>query len=220
MKSILIIGLGVFGHHLAHQFLENGQDVMLIDKDERAVEDMVTCGASIRIGDCTNPEVLKNVGIRNFDMVFVCMGEDFQNSLEVTYLCHELQAQYVVSVATREVQAKFLLRNGADEVVYPEKDIAEKCAQKYSVNHVFDYIELTDGYAIFEIPPVREWIGKMIKESNIAAKHHITILGIKKSEKHTQIMPGADYTIKADEHLLVLAKAETIKQLMAKIKDK
>lgn len=220
MKSILIIGLGVFGHHLANQFLENEQEVMLIDCDEKKVEDMVTSGASIRIGDCTNPDVLTGIGVRNFDIVFVCIGGNFQNSLEISYLCHELEAKYVVAVATREVQAKFLLRNGANEVVYPEKDIAEKCANRYSMNHVFDYIELAEDYAIYEIPPLKEWVGKSIKESNIAAQYRISILGIKKEGKKTNIMPQADYVIREDEHLLVLTKDETIEMLTEKIKDK
>ncbi len=120
MKSILIIGLGRFGHHLAKDFLENGHDVMIMDLYEEKIEDMVPYATSAKIGDCTKEEVLKSVGVANFDLVFVCIGTNFQSSLEITSLAHELGAKRVISKATRDVQAKFLLRNGADEVIYPD----------------------------------------------------------------------------------------------------
>ena len=128
MKSILIIGMGCFGHHLAKNFLENGHDVMIIDENEEAIEDMVPYATSSKIGDCTKEEVLKTIGVRNFDAVFVCIGTNFQSSLEITSLVKELGAKRVISKVTRDIQAKFLLRNGADEVIYPDKDIAEKWA--------------------------------------------------------------------------------------------
>ena len=126
MKSILIIGMGRFGHHLAANFLEHDHDVMIVDEDEEKLADMVPYATSTRIGDCTNEEVLKSIGVRNFDVVFVCIGTNFQSSLEITSLVKELGAKRVVSKVTRDIQAKFLLRNGADEVIYPDKDIAEK----------------------------------------------------------------------------------------------
>ena len=136
MKSILIIGMGRFGHHLAANFLEHNHDVMIVDEDEEKLADMVPYATSTRIGDCTNEEVLKSIGVRNFDVVFVCIGTNFQSSLEITSLVKELGAKRVVSKATRDIQAKFLLRNGADEVIYPDKDIAEKWAERYSLDNL------------------------------------------------------------------------------------
>lgn len=214
MKSVLIIGMGRFGHHLAYNMLEMGNDVMVIDNDEKKLEDIVPYATSSKIGDCTNPEVLKTIGVTNFDVIFVCIGTNFQSSLEITSLVKEMGAKKVVSKATRDIQAKFLLRNGADEVIYPDKDIAEKCAARYSVDNVFDYIELTEGYAIYEIPPLKEWKGRTIRESNIAAKYKVTILGIKEFGSHTKIMPNADYVINEDEHLIVLASRNNIGKLL------
>lgn len=218
MKSILIIGLGRFGTHLANNFLEHGNEVMVVDSDERKVEDLAPYATSAKIGDCTNPEVLRTLGIGNFDVVFICIGTNFQSSLEITSLSKEMGAKRVVSKATRDIHAKFLLRNGADEVIYPEKDIAEKCAARYSVNNVFDYIELAQGYAIYEIPPQRDWVGKSIRASNIAAKYGISILGIKKMDGTSKIMPSADYIIDANEHLMVLAQHEVLDNIVKKIK--
>lgn len=217
MKSILIIGMGRFGHHLATNFLEHGNDVMIIDQDEKRIEDITPYVTSARIGDCTNPDVLKSLGIGNFDIVFVCIGTNFQSSLEITSLVKEKGAKKVISKATRDIQAKFLLRNGADEVIYPDKDVAEKWAARYSVNHVFDYIELAQGYAIYEIPPVKEWVGKTIRESNIAAKYKISILTTRDGEGKSNVMPTADYVIRAEEHLVVLADCTVIENLLKRM---
>ncbi len=143
MKSMLVIGLGRFGQHLASNLLDLENDVMIIDVDEKKLEGLVPYATSSKIGDCTNPEVLRSLGIGNFDVIFVCIGTNFQSSLEITSLVKEMGGKHVVSKATRDIQAKFLLRNGADEVIYPEKDIAERCAAKYSMDNVFDYIEIS-----------------------------------------------------------------------------
>ena len=171
MKSVLIIGLGRFGHHLTKKMLELKNDVMIIDIEEKNVEDLVPYATSAKIGDCTNPEVLRGLGIGNFDMIFVCIGTNFQSSLEITSLVKEMGGKRVISKATRDIQAKFLLRNGADEVIYPEKDIAEECAVHYSMDNIFDYMEMADGYGIYEITPIPDWCDKSIRESNIGAKY-------------------------------------------------
>ena len=215
MKSILIIGMGRFGHHLAANFLEHGHDVMIVDENEEKLEDMVPYATSTRIGDCTSQEVLKSIGVRNFDVVFVCIGTNFQSSLEITSLVKELGAKRVVSKATRDIQAKFLLRNGADEVIYPEKDIAEKWAERYSLDNIFDYIDLPGAFGIYEMPPVKEWVGKSIRESDIAAKYKISILGIKKKhEGEMRVMPSADYIIRETDHLMVMAGNEVAERLL------
>lgn len=218
MKSILVIGLGRFGHHLTHNLLELGNDVMIIDSDEKKIEDLVPYVTSAKIGDCTNPEVLRALGVANFDLVFVCIGTNFQSSLEITSLVKEMGAKLVVSKATRDIQAKFLLRNGADEVIYPEKDLAEECAVRYSMDNIFDYIEMADGYGIYEITPLSDWCGKSIRESNIAAKHRISILGIKKANGENNIMPSPDEIINSDEHLIVLANNSSIMPILKKNK--
>ena len=215
MKSILIIGIGRFGHHLAQNFLEHEHDVMIVDENEEKLEDMVPYATSTRIGDCTKEEVLKSIGIRNFDLVFVCIGTNFQSSLEITSLVKEMGAKRVISKATRDIQAKFLLRNGADEVIYPEKDIAEKWAERYSLDNIFDYIDLPGAFGIYEMPPLKEWVGKSIRESDIAAKYKVSILGIKKpNEEEMRVMPGADYVIRDTDHLMVMAGNEVAERIL------
>lgn len=217
MKSVLIIGMGRFGHHLAQNMLELGNDVMIIDIEESRLDDMVPYVTNVKIGDCTNPEVLKSLGISNFDLIFVCIGTNFQSSLEITSLVKEMGGRHVVSKATRDIQAKFLLRNGADEVIYPEKDIAEKCAERYSMDNVFDYIELDDDHAIYEIPPLPEWVGSSIREGNIGRNYGVTVLGVRGADGEKRIMPSADYVVNNEEHLMVLAERERISRLLKTI---
>ena len=126
MKSILIIGMGRFGHHLCQNLAALGNDVMVVDQKEEVLEDLLPIVTSAKIGDCTNEAVLRSLGIANFDICFVCIGTNFQSSLEITSLVKELGGRRVISKANRDIHAKFLLRNGADEVIYPDRDIAEK----------------------------------------------------------------------------------------------
>lgn len=213
MKTVLIIGMGKFAHRLCENMVELGNEVMIIDQEERALEDLVPVVTSAKIGDCTNVEVLKSLGVDNFDIVFVCISENFQNSLEITSLVKELGAKYVISKADRDIHAKFLLRNGADEVVYPDRDIADKLASRCSVDNIFDYIELTEGYAIYEIPVKPEWVGKTIVDVNFRKKYNINILGIK-SEDKTELMPGPSYKFSKGEHLMVMSHRDDIEKVI------
>ena len=179
MKSILVIGIGRFGKHLCQNLVDNENDVMAVDINEDNLEELLPLVTSAKIGDCTKEEVLRSFGVGNFDICFVCIGTKFQSSLEVTNLLKDLGAKYVISKANRDIQAKFLLKNGADEVVYPNRDIAKRMATRVSTNHVYDYVEMGE-YSIYEIEPLDEWIGKSIREVNFRAKYKVSIMGIKR----------------------------------------
>ena len=218
MKSILIIGMGRFGQHLCRNLAALENEIMIVDQEEERLGDMLPLVVSAKIGDCTNETVLKSLGIDNFDICFVCIGTNFQSSLEITSMLKEMGARYVVSKANRDIHAKFLLRNGADEVIYPDRDIAEKLAVRYSANHVFDYIELTDEFSIYEIPPLPEWVGKSLKELALRNVHHISILAVKRPDGEMCMMPDANYVILADDHLMVIGMNTDIQKLLDRIK--
>lgn len=217
MKSILIIGMGRFGRHLCRNLASLGNQIMIVDEVEENLEEMLPYVVSAKIGDCTNEAVLKSLGIANFDLCFVCIGTNFQSSLEITSMVKELGGRYVISKANRDIHAKFLLRNGADEVIYPDRDIAEKLAVRYSANHVFDYIELTEEYSIYEIPPLPVWVNKSLKELGIRNRYKISILGTKAGEE-AKLMPPADYVIRADEHLMVIGKKVDVDKILKELK--
>ena len=181
------------------------------------MEDLLSVVTSAKIGDCTNEEVLKTLGVKNFDMCIVCIGTNFQSSLEITSLLKEMGARHVVSKATRDIHAKFLLRNGADEVIYPDRDIAEKLAVSYSSDKIFDYIELGGKYAIYEIPVMKEWVGHSIKALNFRSRYNVNILGTKTGDDRTSLMPTADYVFEKDVHLLVVGTREDVLRIIKKI---
>lgn len=217
MKSILIIGMGKFGHHLCRNLVElDNDEIMIVDQSEEVMEDMIPYVTNARIGDCTKEEVLKSLGVQNFDVCFVCIGAHFQSNLEITSLLKDLGAKYVVSKTNRDVHAKFLLRNGADEIIYPDKDIAEKAAIKFSDNHIYDYIDMSDDCAIYEIPVLPEWHGKTIIEADIRAKYNINILGIKK-DGVSDFTPSPGHVLSKEEHLIVLAEKKYLPKLLKRI---
>ena len=183
MKNILLIGLGRFGRHIALQLNKLGHEVMAVDSNEERVNKILPIVTNAQIGDSTNTEFLKSLGIGNFDVCIVTIGGNFQNSLETTSLLKELGAKLVVSRAERDVQEKFLLRNGADEVIYPEKQVANWAAIRYTADHIRDYIEVDEAHAIFEVEVPEDWIGKTVGELDIRRKYSINIMATKENGK-------------------------------------
>lgn len=183
MKNILLIGLSHFGKHVAEELADLGHEIMAVDINEEKVNEILPIVTNAQIGDSTNAEFLKSLGVRNYDVCMVTISENFQNSLETTSLLKELGASYVVSMAKRDVQEKFLLRNGADEVVYPEKQVAKWAAIRYSADHLLDYVELDDEYSIFEVEVPLAWIGKTVGQIDIRKKYNINIMAFRLNGK-------------------------------------
>ena len=179
MKSILLIGLGRFGRHIAIKLDELNHQVMAVDNNESRVEAVLPYVRNAQIGDATNEDFIRSLGVRNFDVCIVAIGDNFQSSLETTSLLKELGAKMGVSRAARDVHAKFLLRNGADEVVYPEKQLASWTAIRYSADHIFDYVELDEEHGIFEISIPDAWIGKTVGELDIRKKYNVNIMALR-----------------------------------------
>ena len=215
MKSFLIIGLGRFRHYLCRQLAELGNEILGVDAVEECLEPCLPLVTSAQIGDCTKPEVLRELGVRNFDSCFVCIGTNFQSSLEITSLLKELGAKRVVSRASTDVQAKFLLRNGADEVVYPERDMAEKVAKKSSANHVFDFVDLGD-YGIYEMLPPKSWVDKSIRELNVRVNYNVSILGVREKDGSMR-MPDAEYRFQGEDHMLVMGSDKDLARFLKKV---
>ena len=183
MKSILLIGLGRFGRHIAMHLDQLGHQVMAVDNSDERAEDVLPIVTNAQIGDSTNEEFLESLGVRNYDVCIVAIGHDFQSSLETTSLLKDMGAKMVVSRATTDVQEKFLLRNGADEVIYPEKQLAKWAAIRYSTDHILDYIELDSDHTMYEIQVPENWVGKSIGMLDIRKKHKINVIGIKEAGK-------------------------------------
>lgn len=211
MKSILLIGLGRFGKHIATKLNELGHEVMGADKNETLVNEILPLITNAQIGDSTNEEFLRSLGVSNYDVCIVAIGGDFQSSLETTSLLKELGAKFVVARAERDVQEKFLLRNGADEVIYPEKQIASWAAIRYTADHILDYIELDEDYSIFEVTIPKNWIGKTIAEIDIRKKYNINILALR-SGGEMSLTINPDTILDIGKTMLVLGDYEDIQK--------
>ncbi len=214
-KSVLIIGMGRFGRHLAMRMLELGNDVMIADKDAALIDMMSPYCPDANICDCTNKNVLKSLGVEEFDICFVTIGEDFQSSLVITSHLKALGAKCVVAKSGQDIQADLLRKIGADEVIYPEKEIAEKVATRYNSNNIFDYIPLTSEVSIYELPVLKEWVGKTILEVNVRQQYNISIIAIK-SGTTLNAMPGANYVFNRDDHIVIIGQASDVFKLTSK----
>ena len=210
MKSFLIIGMSTFGQHLLKELYNKKCDVFIADVDEKMITPFLSFAVSAKIADCTNEQVLSTFGVDEFDCCFVCLGGNFTEALEVSSLLKELGAKKVIAEVNREIEKKFLLRNGADEVVYPEEDMAIRVAGAESSDSVFDFFELSDGYSIYEISVPRDWAGKSLKQLRVREKYNINIIAVKKNGHIVPVLsPDAEF--KTDEHIIVMCSKNDIK---------
>ncbi len=211
MKSVLLIGLGRFGQHIARQLDALHHQVMAIDRNESRVNAVLPYVTNAQVADATSEEYMESLGVSNFDVCIVAIGDDFQSSLETTTLLKELGAKLVVSRAARDVHAKFLMSNGADEIVYPERQLAEWTAIRYTADHILDYIALDGGHAIFEIAVPQKWIGKSVEEIDVRKKHGINIMAVKSGGKmQMNITPQTIFS--SNETILVLGNQKDIQK--------
>ena len=213
MKSVLLIGLGRFGRHVAQKLNDLGHEVMAVDSDEERVDAALPFVTSAQIGDSTSAEFLSALGVDNFDACIVAIGDNFQNSLETTDLLKELGARKVIARASRGVQEKFLLRCGADEVVYPEKQLASWTAIRCTSEHILDYIELDGDYSIFELSIPEEWQGRTVLQLDLRKRYGINILGIRR-EGRLDMSVGPDTVLDGKYSVLILGRQKEVNKCL------
>lgn len=213
MKSILVIGLGRFGRHMAKKFSEQNNDVMAIDINEERINNVLPVVTNALIGDATNEQFMETIGVRDFDLCVVAIGDNFQSSLETTALLKDLGAKFILARASRDVHAKFLLRNGADDVIYTEKETAERLAVKYGSDNIFNYIELNDEYSIYEIAVPSSWLNKSILKVNVRSKYGISILATKQGNNIFPL-PKPEHVFTDSESLMILGKNEDVSRFI------
>ena len=212
-KSFLIIGMGTFGHHLCRELSKQNCEIMAVDVVAEAVEDVLSLVVSAKVGDCTNEEVLRSFGIPDFDACFVCVSSDFKNSLQITSLLKELGAKKVICKANDDIHKKFLLCNGADQVIYPEKEAATSVAVSESSDDIFDCIPLTADYSIYELKVPDRWVGKSIRELSIRTDYRLNILALI-TPAGVQPMPDASHVFSAEEHIMAMGLVEDVRRLV------
>ena len=216
MKSILVIGMGRFGRNLAAELLKLGNEVMVVDEKEEIIEGLSQKFPDCHIGNCTNENVLQSLDVKSFDVCFVTIGTNFESSLVITILLKKLGAKKIIAKASQEIQASILTTIGADEVIYPELDMAQSLAVKYSASNVFDYLELSDEYGIFEIPVLPYWVGQSIIKIDVRKKYKLNIIAVKNGE-HLSVSPAADYIFKDSDHVVVVSKPKDVLKITERI---
>ena len=213
MKSILVIGIGRFGYHLIDQLNKAGDEILAVDSSEERIEPVLGKVTSSLIGDATNESFIRSLGVENFDVCFVAIGDDFQSSLETTSLLKECGAKYVVARASRSVHEKFLLRNGADSVIFPEKQLAEWSAVRYCSGRVVDYLDYPGDYSIFEIKVPKEWVGKSLVDLGVRNRLHLNVLSIKREDKAILEFP-ADLVFEDGDTVTIFGADKDIKKAL------
>ena len=212
MKSILMIGLGRFGRHMAQKLIESGHEVLAVDISEERADAAVGIIPQILIGDATDERFMESLGVRNFDLAVVAISENFQQVLEIVVLLKDLGCKYTVARATKDVHKKLLLRNGADYVVYAEREVAERLAIKFGADNIFDYVELTPEIGIYDIAIPLQWIGKSIKELSIRNKYQVSVMAIKKNG-NIYPLPSPNHVLSDWESVMVMGTAEHVREI-------
>jgi trk system potassium uptake protein TrkA len=213
-KSILIIGMGRFGRNLALKMQELGNSVMVVDIKTQLEQDISYLFNDYMIGDCTNKNVLGAIGVGNFDICFVTIGNNFEASIVITSLLRTFGAKYIVTKTDHDIQRDVLKKVGADDVVFPDRDFAEKLAIRYNYDKIFDYMELPGDYSIYETAIPKSWIGKKIITLDVRRKYEINILAIKNGTT-LQPVTESDYIFKEGDEIIVMAKEKDIFRITA-----
>lgn len=212
MKNILLIGLGRFGKYTARKLNDLGHDIMAVDKREDRIDKIASDVASARIGDATDRDFLLSLGIGDYDLCIVAVGDAFLEALEITSLLKELGAAKVISRATSATMEKFLLRNGADAVVFPERQLAAWTAIRYSSDNIENYIDVSDGYALYEVKVPAQWDQKRINEIDVRKRYGINILGIRNGKMNMN--PSYDAVLRKEDTMLVLCKKDELPRIL------
>lgn len=210
-KSFAVLGLGRFGTSVANALADMGFDVLAVDSKEEHISQLSESVTHAITGDVTNENLLHSIGIRNFDVAIVAIGDDIQNSILTTILLKEAGVPYIVSKAQNDLHARVLEKVGADRVVFPEKDMGIRVAHNLSKTNVLDFIELSKDDSIMEIIPPAKWIGKSLKDAQVREKYGISIIAIKKGE-NIQVAPKADYVIEKGNLLVVIGTNHDIQR--------
>ncbi len=215
MKQALIIGMGRFGRNIARKLNNLGVQILAVDKNEANINDVLPYVTNAIIGDATEKEFLKTLGVTSFDVCFVTIGDDFLASLEASSFLKELGARKVVSRAAKNTQEKFLLRNGADHVVYPERLIGNLTAVRYFNDVIIDYIPVGGGISIYELTTPKNWVGKTVGNINVRRQYHINIIAYRSHGQVSSII-SPDYQFNEEDSILVLGEEEIVQKFLNK----
>lgn len=213
MKNVLLIGLGRFGRHMAQKLADLRHQVLAIDKDEQKVRDAMSYVTNAQIGDAADPALIDALGVKDFDLCVVTMSHDLQASLEITALLKEKGAPYVLVRVSRDTHGRFLLACGADEIIYPEKEMADWAAVRYSGDHVYDYTRLSPDHAIYETEIPDSWVGHSMVDLGVRQRYHLNILAIRRNG-NVEAMPGPSCQFRPGDRIILLGSDKDVQKFL------
>ena len=214
MGKFVVIGLGNFGYYLAKSLFEEGKEVIGVDRNKERVQRLQEFCSYAMVGDATDKSILESIGIENDDVVIVSLGDNISASVLVTLYLRDLNIQNVYVKIISEDHGRVLEKIGATEVIFPERDLAQKLAKGLTSPNVIDYLPLTDDYNIVEIAPSKDFVGKTLAELHLRSRYHISILAVRGLVPESITMnPGGSFTVKDSDILIALGKPEDIKRI-------
>jgi trk system potassium uptake protein len=211
-KSYAVFGLGRFGKSVAETLNDMGYEVLVVDKNEDCINAISPNIAHAIVGNAADEHLLNSIGVNNFDVAIVCIGEDIQSSILLTLLLKEKGVKYILAKAQNEKHEKVLYKVGADKVIQPERDMGARTAHSIVSRNIQELFELSPEISIVEIVPPKSWTNKSLSESKIRDKHGISIVAIKKPD-YIDASPRAEYVIKPDDILVIVGSNENIRKL-------
>ena len=213
MKNVLLIGLGRFGRHMAQKMTDMNHQILVIDKDEHKVQEAMNYVTNAEIGDATDPALIASLGVKDFDLCVVTMSHDLQASLEITALLKENGAPFVLVRVSRDTHAHFLLACGADEIIYPEKQMADWAAVRYTGDHVYDYTRLSPDYAIYETEIPDSWIGHTVVDLGVRQRYRLNILALRR-DGNVDPMFGPSTVLQAGDRIILLGSDKDVQKFL------
>ena len=215
MKQFIVLGLGRFGSAVATTLVELGHEVLGVDNDEERVDDLKDKITQVVQADITEEKVLKELGVKNFDAAIVSIATDLEASILVTMMLKEMGLKYIIAKAQNNLHAKILKKIGVDKVVFPERDMGARIAQRLITPNIKDYIELEPDYNVIEIEALSEFADKTLSELDLRNKYGINVLAIKRDDS-VNISPLAKDVIKKGDFLIVIGETKKITELAGK----
>ncbi len=217
MDSFLVVGMGRFGRSLATELSDLGHDVLIIDRNEERVSAIADHVTHAVIGDARDENVIRSLGVSNFDVAVVATAGSIEDSVLVTIMLKELGVKKVVAKVQNPLHMKVLQRVGADMTVFPESDMGRRLAQQLSANNIIDFIELSEEHSIVELETPENWVGKTLGELNIRGAYGLNVIAARNVDGNDLVIsPTATYEIKKDYILIVIGKNEDIKSIKGK----
>ena len=213
MKNVLLIGLGRFGRHMAQKMSDMDHQILAIDKSEHKVQEAMSYVTNAEIGDATDPALIATLGVKDFDLCVVTMSHDLQASLEITALLKENGAPFVLVRVSRDTHARFLLACGADEIIYPEKQMADWAAVRYTGDHVYDYTRLSPDHAIYETEIPDSWIGHTVVDLGVRQRYRLDILALRR-DGNVDPMFGPATVLQAGDRIILLGSDKDVQKFL------